>query len=322
MMMQLKCRFKMRIANGPLSDSDGAAATTSPATSPSMERPLSPASPCMNRPRSPAPPSMRRRVSQPAPAPQTPLQVRAAGSDDTDRLEVMTGQGLMIRAWWGNVPYGQAGVALMSRHDFANRASPASPMPPLIVKDLRTRIECIDPRTVELSITGKMERKAGSDSLMVVPFAMQETTGTLVRMIPSEDELLQMARSKVQITDGSSVLAILMHQKFAEYWHTLSRSASGTVEEPLVMESIPFAVVALLASDSLCVKKSLGVVNRKWLFEFRKCEDLGIALEIRLADRDGKQNLQRSISVVYDHDVPGRVTFTLGGVCTHGGGSV
>ena len=131
-------------------------------------------------------------------------------------------------------------------------------------------------------------------------------------------DTLKAACAEVGSLDGMRMYGILLQEQVAEWWtdQVWREKTSHANIVSLVIHKIPFGFVAALGTDSLCVEFRLSFTGRVWTFSFSTCADFAAALEMTLRD-NSMHVLNHSITMVYDHDVPGDVTFKIGALCRH-----
>ena len=179
--------------------------------------------------------------------------------------------------------------------------------------DINNLVACVDmvhPLTYERD---EVRASAGRNAEVVIEWALMEHHGTVMRMIPTSQELLRLARMDVEPHEASRMFTLLIHKWVAIWWNDEVQIAQQLVQflPELILQSVPFALVALIATDPACVKAEMAMTARRWTLEFKTCGDLAEALEMTLAHKLWYRN---SITLVYAHSTPGQLTFKIGEV--------
>jgi len=182
--------------------------------------------------------------------------------------------------------------------------------------DITNLVACVNmvhPLTFERD---EVQASPGRNAEVVIEWALMEHHGTVMRMIPTSPELLRLARMDVEPNEASRMFTVLIHKWVAIWWNNDVQKVQQLAQFPpdLVLKSVPFALVALIATDPACVKAEMAMTQRRWTLEFKTCEDLAEALEMTLTPKLWYRN---SITLVYAHSTPGQLTFKIGEVCDH-----
>ena len=198
----------------------------------------------------------------------------------------------------------------------------------LFVGIIGTHVDRVETRYLLQQITivqpSTIERRDHTDSpdwgrSMLIPYSVECRTGNLKTMVLTPAQLLYVSSRHLHGLDVSEWMRYSMLAPIDYWWKNVvtQHQDSYLNIHPCVLAGVQFSLVANLGSDTLCAKGSMAPGTRKWTFSFLTCSDLASALEITLDDARGKPKYSHhSITMVYDHDVPGVLTFTIGAAST------
>jgi hypothetical protein len=136
----------------------------------------------------------------------------------------------------------------------------------------------------------------------------------LTRIKPDIIELLHAASRPFSSMNGSREVMHVMVMPIAVWFNSKVPTWSEGQKESLLLQGVPFGLIALLALDMSCLAE-YSEARRVWTFTFRESQDCAKALEVKFLQHANDNERRVGITMTYNHATPGELTVEIIPAC-------
>jgi hypothetical protein len=129
---------------------------------------------------------------------------------------------------------------------------------------------------------------------------------------PDVIALLHAASRPFSFTNGSRVVMHVVALPVARWFDDKvpQWSVDRSDSDSLVLQGVPFGLIALLALDILCVTE-YSTLSRDWEFIFRGSKCCADALEVKFKKHANDDGIPVGIRMTYSHGTPGELKVAI-----------